>query len=84
MLKVLYFARLRESLGTSSEVVEPSPAVRDVAALMEWLRSRGAPWSDELAAGRTVRVSVNLEMAESTTPLRDGDEIALFPPVTGG
>lgn len=84
MLKVLYFARLRESLGTSSEVVEPAPMVRDVAALMEWLRSRGAPWSEELASGRTVRVSVNLQMAEATTPLRDGDEVALFPPVTGG
>ena len=84
MLKVLYFARLRESLGTSSEELELSPALRDVAGLMERLRSRGSPWSDELAPGRTVRVSVNLEMAEATTPLRDGDEVALFPPVTGG
>ncbi len=84
MLKLLYFARLRESLGTDSEAVELAPSVRDVAGLMDWLRTRGGSWSEELAPGRTVRVSVNLEMAEATTPVRDGDEVALFPPVTGG
>lgn len=83
-LTLLYFARLREALGTGSESVEPGDSVTDVAELMDWLRARGETWSDELGPSRSLRVAVNQEMADLATPLRDGDEVAFFPPVTGG
>jgi molybdopterin synthase sulfur carrier subunit len=51
---------------------------------LQWLRARGGAWERELAAGRPVRAAVNQDMATPATPVRDGDEVAFFPPVTGG
>lgn len=82
-LTVLYLARLREVLGRGNELVE-LPAASTVATLVGLLRARGGSWADELAAGRAVRVAVNQEMSGLTAALHDGDEVALFPPVTGG
>lgn len=84
MLTLLYFARLREALGVSSEQVSLPAGVDDVAGLLVWLRRRGGVWEAELAPGRAFRVAVNQEMAEATSAVGEGDEIALFPPVTGG
>lgn len=84
MLTLMYFARLREALGVSSEQIDLPPGVQDVAGLTAWLRQRGGVWESELAAGRAYRVAVNQDMAEGATLLKDGDEIAVFPPVTGG
>lgn len=84
MLTLMYFARLREALGVSSEQIDLPPGVQDVAGLTAWLRKRGGAWEAELAAGRAYRVAVNQDMAEGATPLKNGDEIAIFPPVTGG
>lgn len=84
MIRLIYFARLREALGIDSEQVELPEAVRDAGALLGWLRARGGAWERELAEGRTVRVAVNHDMAQPDTLLGDGDEVALFPPVTGG
>lgn len=84
MLTLMYFARLREALGVSSERVDLPADVRDVAGLTAWLRNRGGAWEAELAPGRAFRVAVNQDMAEGATTIRDGDEIAIFPPVTGG
>jgi molybdopterin synthase sulfur carrier subunit len=84
MLELLYFARLRERFGRDGERVALPAGVADVAGLTAWLRARGEPWSAELAASRSWRVAVNQDMASADTPLRDGDEVAYFPPVTGG
>ena len=84
MISLLYFARLREALGVSSEQVDLPAEVSDVAGLVAWLRNRGGAWEDELAPGRAFRVAVNQDMADADTSLKDGDEVALFPPVTGG
>lgn len=82
-LTLIYLARLREALGLGNEQIElPDPC--KVEDLVEKLRSRGGPWAIELATGRAVRVAVNQEMAALSAVLRDGDEVALFPPVTGG
>jgi molybdopterin synthase sulfur carrier subunit len=82
-LRVLYFARLRDALGRNGEQLE-LPDASTVATLIESLSERGGPWSRELASGRAVRVAVNQEVAPRSTALCDGDEVALFPPVTGG
>lgn len=84
MIKLVYLARLREAFGRAGEELElPGEAV-DVAGVLAHLRSRGGAWQAELAPGRAVRVAVNQEMARTSTALHSGDEVALFPPVTGG
>ncbi len=84
MITVLYFARLREAFGMATEQIALPAGVRDLASLSELLRSRGGTWAEELAEGRPVRAAVNQDMARGETLIADGDEIAFFPPVTGG
>ena len=83
-LSVLYFARLREALCEAREDITMNPALSTVTELIAYLRNRGGAWQEALASQRLFRVAVNQEMADSATPLKDGDEVALFPPVTGG
>jgi len=83
-LAVIYLARLRETLGMPGETVDLPVQDADVAALLAHLRGRGGVFAAELAPGRTFRVAVNHAMATDATALRDGDEVALLPPVTGG
>jgi sulfur-carrier protein len=81
-VKVLYFASLREQVGTPGEELASSPTT--VAGLRALLIARGGAWQSALAQGRALRVAVNQEMAQPTTQIRPGDEVAFFPPVTGG
>ncbi len=83
-IEVLYFARLREVFGREREQIELPSNVQDVDGLTSWLRSRGEAWERELAPGKPVRVAVNQDMAAVDTPVGNGDEVAYFPPVTGG
>lgn len=83
-LKVLYFARLRERLGVAEEAVELPDGMGMVAMLLDVLRARGGAWAEELAAGKNFRVAVNQDMAGMEAPIEDDDEVAIFPPVTGG
>lgn len=83
-LRMLYFARLRERFGLGSETVEPPAEVTDVSGLLAWLAARGPAWAEELAPGRPYRLAVNQDMAAPDTALADNDEVAVFPPVTGG
>ena len=85
MVTLLYFASLREALDCAHEQVPLPPGnTATVAALLEALRSREGRWSDAFAHGRQWRVAVNQQMADLATPLKPGDEVAFFPPVTGG
>ena len=80
---VRYFALLRERAGVDAEVVAwegPSP---DVGRLREHLAAR-APALAELLRSGALLVAVNREFATPVTPVRDGDEVAFFPPVSGG
>ena len=83
-LTVLYFARLREALAREREEVEVPASVTTVAELRAWLAGRGAPFSEAFTAIRRIRAAVDQTMAQDDTPLRDGAEVAFFPPVTGG
>ncbi len=84
MITILYFARLRESLGKTSEEIALPPAVGDLDALRALLRQRGGAWAEEMADGRQLRAAVNQDLAQADARIGDGDEIAFFPPVTGG
>jgi molybdopterin synthase sulfur carrier subunit len=83
-LTLVYLARLREAFGKAGEQAELPDSVMTVAGLRAWLAARGGAWDLELASGRAVRIAVNHELASPETPVRPGDEVAMFPPVTGG
>jgi molybdopterin synthase sulfur carrier subunit len=83
-VKVLYFASLREKLGTGAEELDLPAGVASVDALRAHLRSRGGAWAEALAEGRLLRAAVNQDMAEGAAAVKAGDEVAFFPPVTGG
>ena len=84
-MRVVYLARLREAFGRAEERLALSEHDGvTVADVIGELRARGGVWATELAAGRAFRVAVNHAMASPDTAVRAGDEIALFPPVTGG
>ena len=84
MVTILYFAKLREALGTATEQIALPDDVRDLDGLVRILASRGGAWSEELAGGKRVRAAVNQDIAHADTRIADGDEVAFFPPVTGG
>jgi molybdopterin synthase sulfur carrier subunit len=83
MLQLRYFASLRETLGTAAEQVELPAGIDSVSDLARWLQARGAPWEPALA-DRHLQVAVNQAIVKPDAPVRDGDEVAWFPPVTGG
>ena len=83
-LTILYFAWLRERLGTAAEELPLPPRVRTVADLLDHLAARDAAHGTAFANRSAVRCAVNQEFAPVTTLLQPGDEVAFFPPVTGG
>jgi molybdopterin synthase sulfur carrier subunit len=83
-LKLLYFAWLRERIGTGEEEVLPPAEVATVAGLVDWLRGRGPGYAAAFGTEAAVRCAVNQEFATPAAPIRPGDEVAFFPPVTGG
>lgn len=80
-VRILYFASLREHLGMGSEELELPEGLGTVGELRAWLTSQGR---EALAAAPNLRFAVNQEMARASDPVLDGDEVAFFPPVTGG
>jgi molybdopterin converting factor subunit 1 len=83
-LTVLYFASLRERIRTAEERLAVPETVADVAGLMDWLSARSQGHAAAFANRTTVRYAVNQMFAQHDTPVRAGDEVAFFPPVTGG
>lgn len=83
MIKVLYFSTLRESFGVAHEDIDLPSGISDVATLRAYLAKRGKQW-ELLAHAANLRTAVNQEMADESNLVADGDEIAFFPPVTGG
>lgn len=83
-MELLYFAWLREKVGISGEQIALPDGVADVGGLLEWLKGRGVGYAEALKDLSAVRVAVNQEFAGPEVTVTDGDEVALFPPVTGG
>ena len=83
-MKLLYFAWLRARIGHAEEDLAVPAEVRDVAGLLRWLQGRGGTYAEALRDLSVIRVAVNQEYVGPDHPIREGDEVALFPPVTGG
>ena len=81
-LKLKYFASIREAMGKGSETVQTR--AETLAALRDELISHGEPYASALARGRSVRMALDQAMCDESAALRDGAEVAFFPPVTGG
>jgi molybdopterin synthase sulfur carrier subunit len=84
MITLLYFARLRETFATASEQIGVPEGIATLESVRAALAARGGVWAHELAPGRSFRAAVNQAVASADTPVKDGDEVAFFPPVTGG
>ncbi len=83
-MKLLYFAWLRARIGRAEEDLALPAEVRDVAGLLQWLQGRGDGYAEALRDLSVIRVAVNQDYVGPDHPIHEGDEVALFPPVTGG
>ena len=84
MINIKYFARLSENLGSKGEEIEFGEQSKTVDAVIQLLIDRGEPWTTEFSAETKVLVAVNYEICQTDSQLKEGDEVAFFPPVTGG
>ncbi len=84
MANVLYFASLAEAIGSKSEQLELPADCNTVTELVALLRARGEPFDSTFDGVTRILVAVNQEISEPETAIRNCDEIAFFPPVTGG
>lgn len=82
-VRILYFAALRDAVGRADESMVLPPGVGTIGELQSFLADRGGEWS-ALCPGRNVRVARNQRMARADETIVPGDEVAFFPPVTGG
>jgi molybdopterin synthase sulfur carrier subunit len=83
-MKVLYFSWLRERTGVGEEDIVPPPNVIDVESLIAWLKTRGGGYSRAFSDLKLIRVAVNQEYVGLDQPVAADDEVAFFPPMTGG
>ncbi len=83
-MQLLYFGWVRTKIGTSRETLDPPAEITDVRGLVEWLKQRGDGYQEALQDLETIRVAVNQDMADLDAAVTPGDEVALFPPMTGG
>ena len=83
-VKVLYFASVKEKLGKAAEDLDVPASVSTLGGLRAHLGARGGAYGEVFGDRKLVRAAVNQDMASATAPIKAGDEIAFFPPVTGG
>lgn len=84
MIRVLFFASVRDRLGVDAVDIEAAAAGDDLDALRRALASRGGRWAEVLGNEDRLLAAINQQMVPLHTAIDDGDEIAFFPPVTGG
>ena len=83
MIQLRYFASLREMLGVGDEQLELPDGVHDIDTLTGWLQNRDETWNRALSDSR-LHIAINQEIVQRGASVHDGDEVAWFPPVTGG
>ncbi len=83
-MKLLYFAWVRDKIGIDSEIIDLPPEIKTAAEFIEWFKSRGERYAQVIGASDTVKMAINQEYAGPDDTVTNQDEVALFPPVTGG
>lgn len=83
-MKILYFAWLRTQIGTAEETIQMPADITTLFALIDWMKARGEPYNTALADMSAIRVAVDQEYANEDITITGANEIAFFPPVTGG
>ncbi|MBF0380150.1 MAG: molybdopterin converting factor subunit 1 [Magnetococcales bacterium] len=83
MAHFLYFAWVREKIGVASETFDLPSEVSTVANVISHLRAQGEPY-DKALEDKNLRVAINQTYAQDNSPVSNNDEIAIFPPVSGG
>jgi sulfur-carrier protein len=84
MAKLLYFAWVRERIGVADENLTLPETVTTAGGLLDFLIARGGGYADALGARDKIRLAINQTYVDESFPVKDSDEIAIFPPVTGG
>ena len=84
MIHIRYFARYREMLDCEQEELDFSEKTQTVEMLMSLLAERDDPWSAVFNGQQRILTAVNQDMVGKDAVIKDGDEVAFFPPVTGG
>ena len=83
-IQLRFFASVREALGVTQESVIVPESVITVGDVRAFLQQRGGVWAEALADKRSLRMAYDQEMTDAAAPIKDGGEVAFFPPVTGG
>ena len=83
-VKLLYFAWVREKVGSGSEEIELPPGVETVSDVMGWLRTRGPQFDEAFARPQVIRAALDKVHVKPAARIAGAREIAFFPPVTGG
>jgi molybdopterin synthase sulfur carrier subunit len=83
-MQVLYFGWVKSRIGIGKEELSPPPEVTNVASLIDWLKGRSDSYANAFEDSTALRVAVNQEIAPLDAAIVDGDEVAVFPPMTGG
>ena len=83
-MKLLYFAWIRVKMGVSGEHIDPPQNIKDIEGLIDWLKQRNPIANETFSDISNIRIAVNQEYVSINHPVKLGDEIAFFPPVTGG
>jgi len=83
-IKVLYFARIKEAVNYSTENIALPSEVSTITALKNYLAQRGEVWANLFNGKQVVRAAINHELVQDLATIKSGDEVAFFPPVTGG
>jgi molybdopterin converting factor subunit 1 len=83
-MQVLYFGWVKSRIGIGKEELSPPPEVTNVASLIDWLKGRSDRYANAFEDSAALRVAINQEIASLDAAIVDGDEVAVFPPMTGG
>jgi len=83
-IKLFYFAKVREVLGIDREEIDVETDIKTLAELIAFLKLRGSEWQSIFDMSSSYRMAVNQELVEANHTINANDEVAFFPPITGG
>ncbi len=83
-MKILYFSWIKDKVGKSEEYIDLDTEINNVNRLITFLKQRNSIYDEVFKDTSSIRVSINMETAKLDDKIKQGDEIAFFPPMTGG